>query len=194
MTQKRQNVRKLVECALVVAIAVAIELIPFPDIWAYGGSVSLCMIPIVFCSYRNGALWGMASGFVFACVQMMVDPSFPPAENIGAVILCVFLDYVLAFTFLGSADFFAKLFGKFKVVGYAAGAVAVGAIRFVCSFISGIVLWGSHTPEGMKVWVYSLLYNGGYMLPNTIIAAVVVTLFCAYIDPKTLKHIKRNKA
>ena len=192
---KRKNkILNLVECALAVAIAIALELIPFPDIWAYGGAVSLCMIPIVFCSYRNGALWGMGAGFVLACVQMMIEPAFPPAENIGAVILCILLDYFIAFTALGSADFFAKLCGKYKSVGYAFGAICAGALRFVCSFISGIVLWGSYTPEGMKVWVYSLLYNGGYMLPNTIIAAIVLTAFGTCIDPKTLKHVKRNKA
>ena len=193
MTKRRKQILNLVECALAVSIAIALDLIPFPDIWAYGGAVSLCMIPIVFCSYRNGAIWGMSAGFVLACVQMILEPAFPPAENIGAVVLCILLDYFIAFTALGSADFFAKLCGKHRVVGYAVGTVCAGALRFVCSFISGIVLWGSYTPDGMKVWVYSLLYNGGYMLPNTIIAATVLTLFCAYIDPKTLKVAKREK-
>lgn len=176
-----------------VAVAVALDLIPFPK-WPNGGSVSLCMIPIVFCSYRNGAKWGMSAGFVLSCVQMIMGFYVPPANTIIAIILCVLLDYVIAFTALGSADIFAKMLGKYRVAGYAVGACVAGLIRFICSFASGIILWDSYAPEGMPVWIYSLTYNGGYMLPNTIIAAVVIVLLCAYIDPKTLKPARRNNA
>ena len=191
LSKRREYVRKMVECALLVAVAVAIDLIPFPK-WPQGGSVSLCMIPIVFCSYRNGAKWGLAAGFVLSCVQMIMGFYVPPANTVWAIILCVLLDYVIAFTALGSADIFAKLCGKYRTVGYAVGAVAAGVIRFLCSFLSGIVLWDSYTPEGMSVWWYSLTYNGSYMLPNTVIAAVAVTLLCGIIDPKTLKPVKKS--
>ncbi len=191
LSKRREYIRKMVECALLVAVAVAIDLIPFPK-WPQGGSVSLCMIPIVFCSYRNGAKWGLAAGFVLSCVQMIMGFYVPPANTVWAIILCVLLDYVIAFTALGSADIFAKLCGKFRTVGYAVGAVAAGIIRFLCSFLSGIVLWDSYTPEGMSVWWYSLTYNGSYMLPNTVIAAVAVTLLCGLIDPKTLKPAKNK--
>jgi thiamine transporter len=190
LSKRREYVRKMVECALLVAVAVAIDLIPFPK-WPQGGSVSLCMIPIVFCSYRNGAKWGLAAGFVLSCVQMIMGFYVPPANTVWAIILCVLLDYVIAFTALGSADIFAKLCGRFRTVGYAAGAVAAGVIRFICSFLSGVILWDSYTPEGMSAWWYSLTYNGSYMLPNTVIAAVAVTLLCGLIDPKTLKPIKK---
>ncbi len=191
LSKRREYIRKMVECALLVAVAVAIDLIPFPK-WPQGGSVSLCMIPIVFCSYRNGAKWGLAAGFVLSCVQMIMGFYVPPANTVWAIILCVLLDYVIAFTALGSADIFAKLCGRFRTVGYAVGAVAAGIIRFLCSFLSGIVLWDSYTPEGMSVWWYSLTYNGSYMLPNTVIAAVAVTLLCGLIDPKTLKPVKNK--
>ena len=190
LTKRRESIRKMVECALLVAVAVAIDLIPFPK-WPQGGSVSLCMIPIVFCSYRNGAKWGLAAGFVLSCVQMIMGFYVPPANTVWAIILCVLLDYVIAFTALGSADIFAKLCGRFKTVGYAVGAVAAGLIRFLCSFLSGVILWDSYAPEGVSVWWYSLTYNGSYMLPNTVIAAVAVTLLCGLIDPKTLKPIKK---
>ena len=47
-------------------------------------------------------------------------------------------------------------------------------LRFLCSFLSGCLLWGSYAPEGMNVALYSLLYNGFYMLPNIIIGVVVI--------------------
>lgn len=184
---------KMVEAALLVAVAVAVDLIPFPK-WPQGGSVSLCMIPIVFCAYRNGTKWGLASGFVLSCVQMVMGLSLPAAKTFGSVVICLLLDYILAFTVFGTANIFAKLCGKFKTAGYIVGALAAGALRFICSFLSGIVLWGEYAPEGVPVWLYSLTYNGSYMLPNTVIAAVVLGLLCSIIDPKTLKPRTKEHA
>lgn len=188
---KTKRFLQLVECAMLVAVAVVIDLIPFPK-WPQGGSVSLCMIPIVFCSYRNGLAWGLASGFVLSAVQMITGFYLPPAGDVLSIILCILLDYLLAFTLLGSAELFRKLCGKYRVAGYAVGTVAAGLIRYLCSFLSGILIWGSYAPEGTPVWIYSLTYNGSYMIPNTIIAAVVIVLLCRFIDPKTLKPASKQ--
>ena len=58
------------------------------------------------------------------------------------------------------------------------GSIGASALRFVCSFLSGVVLWESYAPEEMNVWVYSLVYNGSYMLGNAVVAAVVLFLLC----------------
>ncbi len=171
---------------MLVAVAVVIDLLPFPK-WPQGGSVSLCMIPIVFCSYRHGAVWGMATGLILSCVQMIMGFYLPPAGSFFAIVMCILLDYVLAFGLLGSADIFKKLLGKHEKAGYAVGTFVAGLIRLACSFLSGIYLWGSYAPEGTPVWIYSLTYNASYMIPNTIIACVVITLICSFINPKTLK-------
>ena len=44
----------------------------------------------------------------------------------------------------------------------------------------------------MNVWIYSLVYNGSYMLGNAAIAAVVLVLLCSAVDPKTLKPMKKS--
>ena len=93
---------------------------------------------------------------------------------------------------LGLADQFAKPFGKHRLVGFGVGAVVVCVLRFVCSFLSGVLLWGSYAPEGMNVWVYSLVYNGGYMLPNAVLVGVLSVLLCAALDPKTLRPMKKK--
>ena len=101
------------------------------------------------------------------------------------------LRYLLAFALLGLARLFAKPFGKHRLVGYGVGAVAVCLLRFLCSFLSGAFLWDSYCPEGMNVWVYSLLYNGGYMIPNAILTGVCAVLLCRALDPLTLRPMKR---
>ena len=195
----KRNVLALVETAMMAALAVGLELLCqfLPSPWAYGGSISLGAIPIIYLSYRRGWKWGLASGFVYACVQMLLGLSLPPANTFVAVALCILLDYVLAFTLLGLAPVFCAPFEKsgkpsVRISGYVVGAVGASFLRFICSFVSGIILWDSYTPEGMSVWVYSLVYNGSYMLGNAAIAAVVLALLCSAVDPKTLKPMKKS--
>ena len=166
---RRTNILALVETAMMVALAVGLELLCkfLPSPWAYGGSISLSAIPILYLSYRRGWKWGLSAGFVYASVQMLLGLSLPPANTFWAVAPSV------------------------RITGYVVGAVGASFLRFVCSFISGIILWDSYTPEGMSVWVYSLVYNGSYMLGNAAIAAVVLVLLCSAVDPKTLKPMKK---
>lgn len=194
----KTNVLALVETAMMVALAVGLELLCefLPQPWAYGGSISLGAIPIIYLSYRRGWKWGLSAGFVYACVQMLLGLSLPPANTFVAVTLCILLDYVLAFTALGLASVFSAPFEKSgkpvtRIAGYVVGAVGASFLRFICSFLSGVILWDSYTPEGMSVWIYSLVYNGSYMLGNAAIAAVVLVLLCSAVDPKTLKPMKK---
>ena len=194
---KKQNVLALVETAMMVALAVGLELLSafIPSPWGYGGSVSLGAIPIFYLSYRRGWKWGISAGFVYSCIQMLLGFYVPPANTVLALILCVLLDYVLAFTALGLAGAFAAYFEKngkssSRIAGYVVGAIGASALRFVCSFLSGVILWGSYAPEGMNVWVYSLTYNGSYMVINAVLSAMILTWLCLAIDPKTLKPMK----
>lgn len=183
------RIRALVECALMVALAVVVGLIPMPK-WPNGGSVSIAAVPIIYISYRRGLGWGLASGLVYSIIQLLTGWYAPPAGTLLATGLCVLLDYLLAFTAFGLADIFAKPF-KNKLVGYGVGAALVNLVRFICSFLSGWILWSAYAPEGQPAWLYSLVYNGGYMLPNAVLCAVVIVLLCALVDPKTLKPMKK---
>ena len=185
----QSSIRALVECALMVALAVVIDLIPMPK-WPNGGSVSIAAVPIIYIAYRHGLLWGLGSGLVYSVVQMVTGFYPPPTGTFLGYVGVVLLDYVLAFTAFGLADLFAKPFGKRRLIGYGVGAVCVNLLRFVCSFLSGWIIWGSYAPEGQAPWLYSLLYNGGYMLPNAILCAVVIVLLCKFVDPKTLRTMK----
>ena len=108
----------------------------------------------------------------------------PPAGTWWALILCILLDYLLAFALLGLADLFAKLFGSHRLIGYGVGAVAVCLLRFLCSFLSGILIWGGYAPEGTPVWIYSLGYNGSYMIPEIIITAIAAVVVAKLVLPR----------
>ncbi|MBO7148261.1 MAG: energy-coupled thiamine transporter ThiT [Clostridia bacterium] len=182
----------LVEGALMIALSIVLDLLPMPT-WPQGGSITVAMVPIVYYSYRRGAKWGLMAGLIYSAIQILTGWYAPPAGTFTALVLCVLLDYVLAFAVLGAADLFAKAFVKRnRLFGYGFGALAVTLIRFLCSFLSGVLLWDSYAPEGVNVWVYSLTYNGSYMVPNAILTALLAVVLCIAVDPQTLKPMKKK--
>ena len=190
----------ITEGAIMIALAVVLELVchwlnevtGIEALLPFGGSITVGMLPIVYYSYRRGVAWGVGVGFTYSLLQIVLGHLSYLPKDIGSLLLCLMLDYFLAFTVLGIAELFAKPFGKKRLLGYCVGAVIVCVIRFVLSFLSGVILWGSYAPEGMNVWLYSLIYNGSYMLPNTVLTAAFIVVICATLDPKTLRPMKKK--
>ena len=187
------------ECGMLLALAFVIDwlskmIIP-SGVWVAGGGITLGMVPIVYIAFRHGNVYGIGAGLVYSCIQIATGFYVPPANTVFSIILCVLLDYVLAFTVLGASKLFADMIKlEKKVVGYAFGSFAVCMIRFLCSFLSGVVLWGSYgTNWGIEnIWLYSFCYNISYMLPNAVITAVIIAAVCSAVDPVTLKRVKRG--
>ena len=171
----------LVECALMISIATVLSLVKLFDA-PQGGSITCAsMVPIVLISFRHGNKWGLLSGFVFALLQMLTGGTIVPVTpSFWGYVLVVLLDYILAFTFIGSAAFFGKLF-KNRALSVGFGALMVCILRFLSSFASGIINWGAYAGD-VPVWLYSLLYNGGYMLFEGIITVVVSVALVAVMD------------
>ncbi|WP_101698257.1 energy-coupled thiamine transporter ThiT [Clostridium minihomine] len=168
---KKNSTVTLVECALMIALATVLSMLKIFEL-PQGGSITLAsMVPLVLVSYRHGLKWGLGTAFVHSLLQMLLQFSAPPAKTLGAFALVVLLDYVLAFTVLGSASFWGKLI-RSRTASIAFGAGVAVFLRFICSFLSGILIWQEYAPEGTPVWLYSLVYNGSYMLPELIITSL----------------------
>lgn len=149
-----------VECAVMVALAV---LCSFIKVWEMpqGGSVSLTMVPLLFIAFRRGAVAGITSGVAYGAISLIFS---------GAIYhpMSIILDYVLAYGVLGVAGFFGK-----STEGIFVGTFIGVALRFISSLISGAVLFASYAPEGHNPWIYSLIYQATYMVPELIICIVV---------------------
>ncbi len=192
----KQHLLALVEGAMILALAWALDfvcaLLPFNRAWVNGGGITVGMLPIVYYGFRRGSGWGIGAGVVFSGLQMLMGWYVPPANTWWAILLCVLLDYVVAFSILGASELFAKPFGgKHRLPGYGLAAVTVCLLRYVCSTLSGGILWGSYAFEGWNPWVYSIVYNGSYMIPNAILTAALTVLLCRALDPKTLRPMKK---
>ena len=174
MSQTYSKTRTLVECALMIALGTVLANIKIYSL-ANGGSVTLfSMLPFIMISFRHGVKWGLFTGFVNSLLQMLLGFYAPPAPGLLPLAGMILLDYVLAFTLLGLAGAIAKPFSN-KLVGVGVGTAVVCFIRFLCSFLSGVLIWGNLS-DGLPAWTYSLTYNGSYMLPETIMTTIAAVL------------------
>ena len=145
MSKTYSKTRILVECALMIAIGTVLSNIKFFTL-PNGGSITLLsMLPFVLVSFRHGVKVGpvhrLSSTPASRCCMGFWAPPTPTfLYFLGEVLL----DYVLAFMVLGLAELFARPF-KNRTVGVAVGTFAAGFLRFLCSFLSGVLVWGNLT-------------------------------------------------
>ena len=90
----------------------------------------------------------------------------------------VLLDYILPYTVIG----FASLFGGKPTSTRKAlvlGIVVSFVLRLVCHIVTGAWIWGEWMPEEFmnmamsSPWIYSILYNGWYMLAEIVLTVIV---------------------
>ena len=167
---KNKKLYKICECAVLIALSLALMPIEIPGP-AFGGDIDLVMIPLFILAYRNGATYGIASGAAFGLLKCLIG------GGIGWGLPSVLLDYVLAYAAVGVAGFFKEKSWAVEISTFT-GCFS----RFIIHFISGITLYAITVPTevgGMTIAnpvVFSVIYNSLYMLPNTVIAVVIMSL------------------
>ena len=191
---------------LAMAIVLEVVSKAFIPEMPFGGQVTLVsMLPVVLISYRHGVKWGLVSGFCYALIEMAlgaktVAAAFQPgyfgdeALILNAIIMCA-LDYVLAFTLLGLGGIFRNKIKNPGVSLMCGSLVALGA-RYLAHILSGYILfsgwaewfftqdgfpaWGASLVQSLSPsalgWVYSIVYNGIYMVPEMILTAIAALL------------------
>jgi len=183
----------------------------------YGGQITIVsMLPVVLISYRHGMKWGFVSAFAYALIEMAigmktVSAAFLPGyfgdgAMIGNAILMCLLDYVLAFTVLGLGGLFRNRIQN-KGVGLMCGSLVALGARYLCHIFSGYILFNSYaewyfTQEGFPAWgaqlveslnpnllswVYSIVYNGMFMLPEMLFTAIAAVIIARI--PKIVERI-----
>ena len=203
-----QKTKRLTESAMLIAIAVVLELAgkmlipPMP----FGGQLTLCaMLPMVLISWRHGVRWGLTAGFGYALIQMAlgagtVTAAFQPGyfgdgTMVGNALLMCLFDYVLAYTLLGLGGCFRRRISRKGIALMCGSLVALGA-RYLAHIFSGYILfsgwaewfftqegfpgWGAALVETLSAnllgWIYSIVYNGMYMIPEMILTAAAALL------------------
>ena len=178
---KQNRIRILCESAILLALSVVLSYIKIIQLPFDGSITLLSMLPLCLISIRHGIGWGLGTAFCYSWFQILQGGVFSWGLTPIMLVGSLFLDYILAFTVLGLAGVFRKK-GTLGMVG---GIAIACTLRFVSHFLSGVVLWANleqFVAFGQE-WVgrpvlYSLCYNGIYMLPETVLTVVAaIVLF-----------------
>ena len=162
------RIRALTEGALFVALAFVLSFVKLYQL-PNGGSLTPAMFPILLYGLRWGLGRGLGAGFIFGLLQMVFDGAYAWGWQ------SMILDYLLAFTPLGLAGLF-----RGRAWGIFPGTVIGCLGRFIVHHISGITIYRIIVPTAVPGFgtfdnphLYSLVYNGSYMLPNMLLAMIL---------------------
>ena len=169
VNQAHLRVRALCEGAIMVALAQILSYIKLFGNMPNGGSITFAMFPLLLFAVRFGLGKGLMAGFAFGLLQLIFDGAYAWGWQ------SMLLDYLVAFTPLGLAGLF-----KGKSWGIFPGTVLGCIARFVVHYFSGVTIYRIYEPTevpGIGVFddavLYSLVYNGSYMLPNMLLALAI---------------------
>ncbi len=194
--KKNNKLQAIIEVAIFAAIAVALDLIQgglFKGVFASGGSIGFAMLPIFIISYRRGLGYGILCGFIVSVLQMLsgiyvIQGATMPNDFLKACgpFIQVMLDYVLAYTLVGFAGLFAKVYKKSgdqksRILFIILGCLVGGMLKYLVHTIAGIVFWlgdgsGSFAGIANNTHLYSWIYNGAYCIPNIIICTIIMVI------------------
>ena len=172
--KKNDLTRTLTEGAVFVAAAMALSYLKIPvglAFGGFGGSVDLVMIPLLVYAARRGWGWGVTAGLLFGTLKFFLGGG--TAVNWQSMLL----DYSLAYGAVGLAGLL-KNTPRPLLLGTLLGCLG----RFAIHYISGVTIYAQYMPESFMELtmttpaLYSLLYNGSYMLPNTVLAMLIALL------------------
>ena len=187
---KQNRIRILCECAILLALSVVLSYIKIVQLPFDGSITLLSMLPICLVSIRHGIGWGVGTAFCYSWFQILQGGVFSWGLTPIMLIGSLFLDYILAFTVLGLAGVFRKK----GISGMVLGVLLVCALRFCVHFLAGVILWANleQFVAFGREWVghpvlYSICYNGIYMLPETILT--VVGAFVVFRIPQFKKML-----
>ena len=206
MKENKKRVEAITLSAIMIAFAISISAIcavmPFLNLPFGGGFTIASMLPIILVAYMYGTKWGLLTAFVYSVMQMILgfntlSAFFLPGDSQmlwWKAVLVILIDYVIAYTVLGLGGIFRKKFSPTKAI--VLGSIFAISLRYIAHIISGAIFFGAwaewfFTQDGFYSWgqnilnsfsggslalVYSIIYNGTYMIPEIIITAIVACL------------------
>ncbi len=178
-TNRKLTTRRMVESAIMIAIGTVLSLFSFTGPWALGGGITFCsMLPLVLISWRYGCGWGLFTAFVYSLLQMLLGISnVQYADSVWTAVLIILFDYVIAFSVIGLSAMFKGRLGN-PHLELALGITVTFLARLACHYVSGVLVWEVLWPNelGWAAPIWSLAYNGSYMIPEIIITALVAAL------------------
>ena len=181
LNSNRENILRISTGGVCLALAFVLSQLKLFEM-PMGGSVTpASSLPIIVYGVAFGPFWGFVIAFIFSLLQLIGGWLVTPFQ--------VFLDYTIGYTALGIAGFAAlkadsraKVPGalnKFrgasilKILGF---SVVAYIVRWLGSVASGVIFYADYAAEAGydNALVYSMVYNGSFLLVDLAILAVVL--------------------
>ncbi len=128
-------------------------------------------------------------------IMALFMPNSEDFMGFGAAVAILIIDYLVAYTLLGFGGAFRKLI-KNKPLALTLGVILALSLRYVAHIASGFIFYGAwaewffsqenfysiggwileHFSGNGLAFIYSVFYNGLYMIPEIIITAVAALI------------------
>ena len=155
--------RMLTEAGVAIAIAQVLSFITLFHMPQGGSIKAAALVPLMIYAYRWGGTRGILVGVVYGILHFILG--FKSSVHY----LSIILDYLVAYGVIGVCGYF-----KDSIFGLITGSIVGIALRWAVSVISGAVVFASYAPQGQNPWIYSMVYNASYMVPDGILNIVVL--------------------
>ena len=145
---KNKKIEKLVETAIMIALAFALsvvsDLVPLPQL-PFGGKVTLVScLPLVYIGVRYGLGQGLVAGLITGVIQLVLglakNASSLMLEHWYETVFMLLLDYIVAYTAIGLSGIMKR--SKKAPLKLSLGAVIGLAVRYVSHILSGWIFFG----------------------------------------------------
>ena len=128
-------------------------------------------------------------------IMALFMPNSEDFMGFGAAIAILIIDYLVAYTLLGFGGAFRKVI-KNKALALTLGVVLALSLRYIAHIVSGYIFYGAwaewffsqenfyaiggwileHFSGNALAVIYSIFYNGLYMIPEIVITAVAALI------------------
>lgn len=163
------NTKAIAYAGVTIAMSFALSYLKIVEMPQRGTITIASLLPLMLYSYMFGTKKGVLAGMVYGLLQAVQDPYIiHPAQFL--------LDYPVAFSCIGLAGLFAttKMPAQIK---FALGAIIAGLGRFVMHFLSGVFAFSAFAGD-QNPYLYSFIYQAGYVLPDiAIVVAAGILVF-----------------
>ena len=183
--QQKWTAKMIANGALAIALSFVLSCIRLYRM-PTGGSVTLAsMLPLMLFSVSYGVGPGLLAGLAYGLLQYLQGGWW---LNVWQFIL----DYLLAFAALGLAGIAHNKSDKWMYIGIPGAALG----RAVSAILAGLMWVAGSAPEDLVIGstqfssplLYSIVYNGTYLVPDTLICLVL-----AFLVGKQLVKVMKRK-
>ena len=147
--------------------------------WMRGGLAQVNILASMFFGGISGSAVADTSSIGSILIPMMTDSGYDKDFSVAVtvtsscqgVMIPPSHNMILFAMAAGGGVSIGQLFMGGLIPGILLGAF----MRFLCAFLTGVFFWGDGAGE-QNVLVYSAVYNGTYLIPETIICMVIAMI------------------